>query len=194
MMRSMSLSVPSAAARSAAISSPRSTASMPQCRRQRLRAQFGEGGNGTGDDFGSVLIRNVSVVRCSIKGRLRFSAFSAAGVKDTNTSVARPRRPRTYVLPPRLPRYLHQRDPRGYLDAVLTGADRDDPGQPNGLCRHADEQAPVTLVVGIGKLTFRVANKEPRSWYSQPDSPRPGAVYGCHGSIELTSLIAPADL
>jgi hypothetical protein len=74
----------------------KAAATLAVCRRRQLRVQFEEGGNATGFDFGDVLIRNVTSVRCSVRGRLVFAAYSAAGVSDSHTSVAQPRHPRTY--------------------------------------------------------------------------------------------------
>jgi hypothetical protein len=165
-----------------------------RCRRDQLRAQFGEGGNGTGSDFAGILIRNVSEAPCSVKGRLAFTAYSAVGIRDANTSIAQPRSPRTYVLPAKVARYTRQRNPRGYLDALLMGQERDDPTQPNAVCRTKDERAPAVLVIRIGLLRFRVTNDGPRSDYPQPNSPRPGAVYGCHGIIQFNALIPPEAL
>jgi hypothetical protein len=91
-------------------------------------------------------------------------------------------------------RETDERNPRGYLDAVLMGEERDDFSQPNALCRTSDERAPAILRVRIGPLNLRVPNDGPPSDYPQPNSPRQGAVYGCHGNIQLNALIAPEAL
>lgn len=164
-----------------------------RCRRNQLRAQFEEGGNGTGQNFGSVLIRNVGAIRCTVTGRIGFDAYYSSGARDHKTIVQQGRHPRSYMLPPKIAPLVNQRNPHGYLEAVLAGSDRDDPHQPNGVCLHRDERAPQTLVVRIGSLIFRVSNNGPRSSYRQPDSPRPGAVYGCHGLIVFNTVIPPAE-
>jgi hypothetical protein len=99
-----------------------------------------------------------------------------------------------YVLPANVARETDQRNPRGYLDALLMGEDRDDFSQPNALCRTSEERAPAILRVRIGSLSFRVANDGPRSDYPQPNSPRQGAVYGCHGNIQFNAVISPVAL
>jgi hypothetical protein len=164
------------------------------CRRHQLRVQFEEGGNATGQNFGTVLIRNIGATRCVMTGRVAFAAYYASRLRDNNTSVDRPRRPRSYILPPRVPRRMKQRPSRGYLAAVLMGADRDDPRRANGICAYRDERAPETLVVRIGSETLHVSNNGPRSSYPQPNSPRQGAVYGCHGVITFESVSPATEL
>ena len=58
------------------------------------------------------------------------------------------------------------------------GPERDDPTQPNGLCRAIDKLSPATLTLTIGSTPITVKNADPASATNK-------SIYGCHGRILL---------
>ena len=79
-------------------------------------------------------------------------------------------------------------DPSGYLVATVMGPERDDPMQPDGLCRSQDELTPAVLVLSIGRVTLRIRNQDLASPAIRGIS---RAVHGCHGRVLLEGLAGP---
>jgi len=166
---------------------PTSQASRPAaCRTQDLGARFQAGGYGGGNDFGSIEIWNPGTAPCRLAGTVTFTAFFADGTADLNARPNRPLRPLNVTLPARMIQPREGAVPSRYLVALLMGPERDDPAQPDGLCR--DELAPATLVLSIGRVTLRIRNLDPASPARRGIS---RAVYGCHGRVLLEDLTGP---
>jgi hypothetical protein len=60
-----------------------------------------------------------------------------------------------------------------YPVAYLMGPERDDPTQPNGVCRAIDKLSPATLTLTIGSTPITVKNADPASATNK-------SIYGCH--------------
>jgi hypothetical protein len=136
---------------------------------------------GTGNDFGSIVIWNRGSMPCRVAGPVRFTAYFAAERPDMQARPNRHVPPVNLVLPANMHPFQDGADPTGYLTAYLMGPERDDPSQPDGLCRQQDKLAPAILVLELGNLTFRVTN-------SDPSSDQVKNVYGCHGRILLEDV------
>ena len=154
------------------------------CIRSALRARFEGGGYGTGNDFGDIFIWNPTRHACVLTGRVSFVAFYRSGVLDRQAVPNRPPGSVRVVLPADMPAPRDGGSQGRYLVALLMGPERDDPGQPDALCRAQDKLAPATLVLRIGAAAFRVANIDAGSIQVR-------AVYGCHGQVLLEQLRAP---
>lgn len=153
-------------------------AAVARCRRPNVRARLVAGGLGTGNDFGFIVAWNVGTTRCRIAGAVTFSAYFSDGRRDGQAQPNRQPPPVDVVLPAGMPTYRDGSNQAGYLVAELMGPERDDPRQPDGLCRDQDKLAPATLVLGLGPTTLRVANADGRSRQATQ-------VYGCHGRVLL---------
>ena len=161
----------------------------PPCRTRELRARFLAGGYGTGDDFGSIAIWNPGPASCRLTGAVTFTAFFADGSTDPTAGTVQ-HVPRLVVVLP-----VHAIRPRtadlpGYLTAFLVGFERDDPSQPNGLCRAQDELTPAILVPSIGRVPVYVRNQDQAARASRGIS---RAVYGCHGHVVLADVAGPGQ-
>jgi hypothetical protein len=157
------------------------------CGTRDLRARFQGGGYGGGNDIGSIQIWNAGATKCRLAGAVTFAAFFANGATDPNAQPNQPPPPLTVTLPAHMPQASEGADPTTYLVAFLDGPERDDPTQPNGLCRLQDELTPATLELSIGDVTLVVPNQDPAAT-------GPGeihAVYGCHGRVLLEDVTAP---
>ena len=163
-----------------------SHAAASRCPPAQLIARFQAGGLGAGNDFGNIEIRNVGPARCRIAGRVRFAAYFASGLRDVN-AVTRRRTVVSAVLP--VESQWRQRPRRsGLLDVIISGEYRDDPNQPDGLCRPVDEGHPLNLVVRIGERGFTVTNYSPRR---RDPAYNLTWVEGCHGDLALAGLVRP---
>ncbi len=168
---------------------PTSQASMPAaCRTHDLGVRFQAGGYGGGNDFGSIEIWNPGTAQCRLAGTVTFTAFFADGTTDLNARPNRPLTPLNMTLPARMIQPGEGADPSRYLVALLMGPERDDPAQPDGLCRAQDELTPATLVLSIGRVTLRIRNLDAASPARLGIS---RAVYGCHGRVLLEDLTGP---
>jgi hypothetical protein len=146
-----------------------------------LGARFAGGGLATGNDFGSIVIWNSGATPCQLGGTVTFGAYFSDGRRDPNAHPNRRTPPLTVVLPATMRPYHDGADRARYLTADLMGPARDDPAQPDAVCRQQDKLAPALLVLRIGALTFRVANSDPKS-------PQVKQMYGCHGRVLLEQV------
>lgn len=178
-----SAAAPPASGRSAAGAAPYG-GPLHTCTAASLRARFRGGGFGTGSDFASVWIWDVTSSRCRLRGRLRFAARDRDGQLDPNAAVAawHKRRSVAVVLRADAHRPGLRTGPEGYLMLILDGYERDDPARPNGLCRPQDEVRPRVLLVAVGKDRWRLPNRDPDAFQNRR------GVYGCHGKITLSSI------
>jgi hypothetical protein len=136
---------------------------------------------GTGNDFGGIVIWNTGSMPCRIVGPVTFTAFFSDGRPDANAQPNRSVPPVDVVLPAKMTAFRDGTDPAGYLTANFMGPERDDPSQPDALCRQQDKLAPALLVLGLGKITFRVTNSDPQSLQVKQ-------IYGCHGRVLLEGV------
>lgn len=134
----------------------------------------------TGKDLVSAGLTNTSSVACLLSGRLHFAAYFASGRRDHNAFVA---------ADPGFASSLGSEPVNLVVAAgrsvtiVFSGAQRDDPAQPDGMCRAADEETPSRLVVTIGSLTLQIRN------LGDPGPNNIPSVYGCHGAIGVAALL-----
>jgi hypothetical protein len=164
------------------------------CRAADLRGQFRAGGLATGQDFGTILVRTVGRHNCRISGHVSFAAYLRSGAADRRTSTSHDLgwQPQfrgsgaAVTLRAHAGRFRGHQDPRGYLQAVLDGNERDDPRRANGLCRARDEVTPHSLVLTIGRYTVHVRNHDPAKVYTGHHG-----IYGCHGEIGLVAIMRP---
>jgi hypothetical protein len=140
------------------------------------------GGVGTGNDFGSIVIWNLSGRPCRLTGRVTFTAYYASGARDVNAHPNGTPPPVSFVLPERMRPFRDGDDPSRYLVADLMAPERDDPTQPNGLCQRQDQLSPANLVLTIGAVTLRVDNGD-------ADARQTKTIYGCHGRVLLEDLV-----
>jgi hypothetical protein len=153
------------------------------CTSNTLGAEFRGGGYGGGNDFGGIWIWNTTSQPCTLHGSVAFAAYLPDGFRDpaaeTNGTVSF--RPTT--LPPNMTAPPDNADPSDYIFAGLMGSERDDPTQPNGLCRPQDEQTPATLALSLGTASLEVRN------YAAGSPVK--AIYGCHGRVLLEGVTGP---
>jgi hypothetical protein len=166
-------------------SSPASQSPAPACRPGQLEARFLGGGYGTGNDFGVIVLWNPGPAPCQLAGPVGFAGYDPDGSRDANAGLAHPIASQITRLPAAMHQPRDGQDLSGYLVVYLMGTERDDPAQPNGLCRRQDEGTPATLVLSIGSVTVRTAN-------SDPGSVQVTGVYGCHGRVLLEDLQGPS--
>lgn len=157
---------------------------MVACTSIELGARFAGGGFGGGNDFGGIWIWNPGPRPCRLSGAITFTAYYAGGAFDRNAMANRPVQPLSARLPARMPRPHDGADPSAYLIAFLMGPERDDPTQPDALCRTQDTLSPATLVLSIGTVTVRVANNDPGAVQNT-------TVYGCHGRVLFEDVRGP---
>lgn len=158
------------------------------CSAHGLGVRFQAGGSGTGNDFGSIEIWNPGSGPCRLAGAVAFTALFADGTTDPKAGLNRPLPAVAVTLPAGMIPPREGGDPARYLTALVMGPERDDPAQPDGLCRSLDELTPATLVLSIGRVTLRIRNQDPASPATRGIS---RAVYGCHGQVLLEDLAGP---
>ena len=66
---------------------------------------------------------------------------------------------------------------------LLSGAARDDPTQPDGMCRAAEEETPSRWGGTIGSVVLQFPN------LGDPGPNNIPSVYGCHGAIGVAALL-----
>lgn len=162
-----------------------STAMPVACSAPELGTRFQGGGYGGGNDFGSIQIWNTGASPCRIVGPVTFVALFANGATDPNARPNQLLPPLDVTLPAHMPPAPEGADPTQYLVAFLDGPERDDPTQPNGMCRAQDELTPTIFELSIGDVTLRVLNQDPAA-------PQVHAVYGCHGRVLMEDITAPS--
>jgi hypothetical protein len=152
-----------------------------ECTAAQLRARFAGGGRATGNDFGAIEVWNPSTRPCQVHGAVAFAAYYADSSLDRNAIINGAITVAPVTLPSNRPTPRDGKELSGYLMGFLMGPERDDPTQPNALCRPRDEGTPATLVLTIGSISLRVTNHD-------AGSAQITAVYGCHGSVLLESV------
>lgn len=162
---------------------PKDGSPIVPCRTGDLRARFVSGGLGTGNDFGGIAAWNVAKHRCRLTGAVHFAAYYADGSLDRNAGPSSTPGPVSVLLQPGMTPYMDGTDGPTYLFAELQGLERDDPGQPDGMCRVQDKISPATLELRIGSVSLRVFNHDPNGDIK--------AIYGCHGRVLLNVVHGP---
>jgi hypothetical protein len=159
----------------------------PACRRHQLTARFRAGGYGAGNDFGNIEIRNTGSGPCRLAGSVGFAAYFADGRRDSNAVVEVHRDYASALLLPT--RHWQSAEIREALaDVIVSGEYRDDPAQPDALCRTQDEGHPLTLIVTIGQRVFRVQNYDAAG---RNDGYGLMWVEGCHGQLSVSGIVRP---
>jgi hypothetical protein len=147
----------------------------PPCRVDELAGRYLNGGNGTGNHFGNIVLFDTSDRACRIAGRISLTGLDRAGRADTVVATETLAPP--LVLSPRAtPRAVLSR-PSGVLAAIF-GFDaevRDDPTAVGGLC-YSHETYPSTWSLRLGRqrTPLRLRNRGPGSG---------GRFLTCHGQF-----------
>jgi hypothetical protein len=165
-------------------SAPAKVAAARPCRSAQLGLTYIGGGLATGKDFGSVAIWNTGDAGCLLQGAVTATPLDRRGRQIRGrpwTSTARAHG--VYLSPRGVVTTGAQRPPAGdsWVALILSGNERADPSQPNGLCRPADEITPHywrITVVGHPYLVRNLAR-------DGADVPR---LYGCHAEFDNVSL------
>lgn len=162
------------------------TAPVPtrDCASDALGAEFRGGGYGGGSDFGGIWIWNATSRPCILRGRVAFAAHFSDGSLDPAAQINGTVSLSPTTLPAKMTPPPDNADNASYLFAGLMGFERDDPRQPNGLCRTEDEQTPATLTLTVGTALLNVRNLAANA--------QAKAVYGCHGRVLLEDLTGPS--
>jgi hypothetical protein len=154
-----------------------------ECTSGAVRAEFRGGGYGGGNDFGGIWIWNPQSQPCTLRGQVAFAAYFADGSRDLGAVINRTVSFPATTLPANMPAPGNNTDPSGYMVAGLMGPERDDPAQPNGVCRSEDELSPATLELTLGTVSLRVRNQAANSDVT--------AIYGCDGQVLLEDVTGP---
>jgi hypothetical protein len=169
---------------STALTSPAPQPPAPDCTSSHLDARFVGGGYGTGNDFGEIVIWNPGPEPCQLHGQVSFAGYYPDGSRDANAITEHPITSGIITLPSSMRPPRDGPDQSDYLVALLMGPERDDPSQPDALCRSQDEGTPAALVLAVGSVTIRTTNKDPGSAQNT-------SIYGCHGRVLLEDLQGP---
>jgi hypothetical protein len=167
-------------------SPPATQLAAPECVSSQLGARFIGGGFGTGNDFGEIVMWNPGSRPCRVHGTVSFAAYYADGSRDRQATVNHRITAKFSTLPGETPVPRDGQEGAGYLVAGLMGPERDDPTQPNALCRPRDEGTPASLELSIGSITVQVANKD-------SSSPQNTSIFGCHGQVLLVDVLGPSS-
>jgi hypothetical protein len=143
---------------------------------------FTMGGYATGNDFGSIVVSNVSSTACALRGPVSYHGLDSHGrVVSSGACPASGKAEVGTTCASDVSLVTHT--PSGEtFRALFQGFERDDPHQPNGLCRPQDELMPTTLRLTVGTLVLYVRNYDPAASIRPFDKK---GVYGCHAGIYL---------
>ena len=183
-------SPPRSHARTVASTAPPSitpAASSP-CVPNQLALVFRGGGLSTGNDFGSIIVRNVGGSACSLSGAVTVNALDAekvpivgaTGMGSFTLNTGINMTPDTALWPKGQPL------PSGAFEITVGGDERDNP--TTGLsCTPGQEVYPTYWQVQIAESTLDVVNNDPDAFPGGPGSvPR---VDGCLGNfLNLAAL------
>jgi hypothetical protein len=153
----------------------------PRCTADQLLGRYANGGNGTGNHFGNVILLDASPRACTLSGRVRLHGVDRRGAADTG--ILSVRFSPALVLSPGATARDVLRGPTGALIATFWfgGNARDDVSGTTTCYSHETVPYAWTLDLGSGG-TVRFAN----------GAPGEGGPYdSCHGAI---SFATPAGL
>lgn len=151
----------------------------PSCRSGDLGLAYLEGGEGSGNDFGTIIVTDLADSACQLSGPITLVGVDAAGQTVTQ-SVTYPVAPGLILTPETAPSTAGQSSFSGDITAALRiGAEyRDDPSAPDGLCTdHQVTPAAWVLTFGDGARTL-------------PNNSERGSLETCRGEIENPSPVA----
>ena len=117
--------------------------------------------------------------------KIDFTAYFADGARDQEARTIQPAVLHPVALSARMTAPPDGSNIDNYLYVTLAGAERDDPSQPDGECRPAEELTPTSLVLTIGSVTLRTSNDDEGSLMRHP------SIYGCHGTVLVESAPHP---
>lgn len=166
----------------------RPTLSGRSCRPTDLALNYRSGGVGTGNDFGSIIVRNTGSTPCLLNGTATIVALD-----DQQRSIRLPRALGPTAVPPAL--YLsaktppwtgHANLPSGEEVALvgLLAAERDNP-RTGAPCAAADETVPGYWRVQIDDANVVVANYDPDA---QADGVSFPSLEACLGGFGLVGI------
>jgi hypothetical protein len=146
------------------------------CRAGQLAGRYWQGGVGTGDEFGSIVLFDTSSRPCSLSGTVTLLGLDARG-RPATVAATGPLEPPLTLSPRATAADLQKRPVAALAASIGFGADvRDDPTAPNGLC-YSHETYPATWSVALpGQRAVRVANGGPGSG---------GRFSTCHRRLSL---------
>jgi hypothetical protein len=157
----------------------------PGCLRGQLSLSYRAGGLATGNDFGVILVRDVSASSCRLAGRLQITGVSPTAQPVTNTVTAAIASPG--VLAPNMQPVPDLAPvPLGVLTWLLAAPYRDDPASPSGLCAaHYVIPARWRVRLPDGSLVM-VPNRDNGSFARLSSS---GGLVTCRGHLGTASQV-----
>lgn len=160
-----------------------STAVAAACRLSQLGLRYLGGGAGAGNDFGTIVIRDIAARPCRLTGPVVLHGVDANGNADTQSVSYTV--DRGLVLSPNAPPDAGYQPPPGVVVAVLQVAAsyRDDPTSPNGLCiQH-------TVVPASWVLRFPAGLRAVPNTSSDTGYPGFASLRTCRGQLDLPTPI-----
>lgn len=156
------------------------------CTLNQVALAYRGGGLATGNDFGSIVVRDVSPTACTLMGKIAVTPLDRRGHPITIRSgepldVTVPA-PGIGLTPNATAPIAGQNLPAGMVEpsVVLSGGERDDPEPPNGICAPTNEVQPASWRVSLLGGTLTVENRD----VSAPTEEGFAAgLYGCRGSF-----------
>jgi hypothetical protein len=148
----------------------------PRCRSTQLAGRYLQGGVGTGDLFGSIVLFDTSRRPCRVSGHVTLTGLDSHDHPDTVSTSGLLEPPLT--LSPRATGRLLDTQPIAVLAATFGFAAevRDDPTVPGGIC-YGHETYPSAWSLRLtNEPAVRVPNGGPGSG---------GRFYTCHGSFSI---------
>jgi hypothetical protein len=156
------------------------------CSLHDLAFEYLGGGAGAGNDFGTILIRDVSASPCLLRGPVIVSGINRSHQVVTQT-VSYPVAP-DLILTARAARVTPgDFAPRGVVigDLLMAAGYRDDPASPDGLCRaHLVIPAAWRLTLLHGESTVADASYDPQDPHNRYSS-----LLTCYGQIDTPGVI-----
>jgi hypothetical protein len=147
---------------------------------------FRGGGLGTGNDFGSIVIRNIGAAPCRLDG-----SANVVALNGRQHPLQLFRSPASVEVPPGLvlsvnaPAWLGSHLPaEGVVMGVvdIMGGERDNP-RSGQICAASDEVTPAYWQVTMLGHSWTVANKDPGA--GPTDQPQVPSSYACLGNFSV---------
>ena len=161
----VSASPPSPASVAASSASASQMPTSRSCNVHDLTVDFRGGGLGTGNDFATLVVRDISPNPCRLVGKAVIVPIDIKG-KPIHTyfpinALAVPAGLTLSALSPSVPTGQTATDGRVRAALFLGGAERDDPRPPHGSCPAAVEITPASWRVQVVGGVLIVANHDP---------------------------------
>jgi hypothetical protein len=155
------------------------------CTQNQLAVTYKGGGAGAGNDFGTIAVRDISPLWCSLSGPLSVVGLDRTGRPVTQTVTVAVTQP--FILSPNTPAPPHgQRAPFSDIEAnVLLAAEYRDGPQPNGLCDTKQVIPAYWQVTFPTHAELKVVNDDPDDT-ADPNFQR---LITCQGQMDTTDPV-----